>query len=182
MLPSIYSSSLIIFSGLISSNWSGGKINLKVEGGGETKTIMATIPTVGDNTLSLLCCWGHKTAFCLHIFLLFPPFSSHIRPKRLTLRPYKEYWFVFKDTSISYYKNKEASNGEPIEQLHLRGKRKTSTQNNGYGQTRIISMLAAYGLYTKPDWEVVRLLHWINCYALKWLWSSDDKSEWWGFF
>ncbi|CAK6962660.1 fermitin family homolog 1 isoform X2 [Scomber scombrus] len=43
------------------------------------------------------------------------------RPKRLTLRPYKEYWFVFKDTTISYYKNKEVSNGEPIEQFHLRG-------------------------------------------------------------
>uniref|UniRef100_A0A665V6H9 PH domain-containing protein n=1 Tax=Echeneis naucrates TaxID=173247 RepID=A0A665V6H9_ECHNA len=43
------------------------------------------------------------------------------RPKRLTLRPYKEYWFVFKDTNISYYKNKEAANGEPIEQFHLRG-------------------------------------------------------------
>uniref|UniRef100_A0A672HMN4 PH domain-containing protein n=1 Tax=Salarias fasciatus TaxID=181472 RepID=A0A672HMN4_SALFA len=48
-------------------------------------------------------------------------FLSQIRPKRLTLRPYKEYWFVFKDTTISYYKNKEASAGEPIEQFHLRG-------------------------------------------------------------
>lgn len=48
--------------------------------------------------------------------------SSKIRPKRLTLKPYKEYWFVFKDTTISYYKNKEASHAEPIEQLHLRGK------------------------------------------------------------
>uniref|UniRef100_A0A4W6DYJ0 FERM domain containing kindlin 1 n=1 Tax=Lates calcarifer TaxID=8187 RepID=A0A4W6DYJ0_LATCA len=43
------------------------------------------------------------------------------RPKRLTLRPYKEYWFVFKDTTISYFKNKEAAGGEPIEQFHLRG-------------------------------------------------------------
>ncbi|XP_010880492.1 fermitin family homolog 1 [Esox lucius] len=43
------------------------------------------------------------------------------RPKRLTLRSYKEYWFVFKDTTISYYKNKESASGEPIEQLHLRG-------------------------------------------------------------
>ncbi|CAF96115.1 unnamed protein product, partial [Tetraodon nigroviridis] len=43
------------------------------------------------------------------------------RPKRLTLRPYKEYWFVFKDTTISYFKNKEASHGEPVEQFHLRG-------------------------------------------------------------
>uniref|UniRef100_A0A7N8Y7E7 FERM domain containing kindlin 1 n=1 Tax=Mastacembelus armatus TaxID=205130 RepID=A0A7N8Y7E7_9TELE len=46
---------------------------------------------------------------------------SNMLPKRLTLRPYKEYWFVFKDTTISYYKNKEAASGEPIEQLHLRG-------------------------------------------------------------
>lgn len=43
------------------------------------------------------------------------------RPKRLTLKPYKEYWFVFRDTSISYFKNKESANKEPIEQLHLRG-------------------------------------------------------------
>uniref|UniRef100_A0A8C3A4Q7 FERM domain containing kindlin 1 n=1 Tax=Cyclopterus lumpus TaxID=8103 RepID=A0A8C3A4Q7_CYCLU len=42
-------------------------------------------------------------------------------PKRLTLRPYKEYWFVFKDTTISYYKSKETSSGEPMEQFHLRG-------------------------------------------------------------
>uniref|UniRef100_A0A8D3C397 FERM domain containing kindlin 1 n=1 Tax=Scophthalmus maximus TaxID=52904 RepID=A0A8D3C397_SCOMX len=40
---------------------------------------------------------------------------------RLTLRPYKEYWFVFKDTNISYYKNKETASGEPLEQFHLRG-------------------------------------------------------------
>uniref|UniRef100_A0AAZ3NNG7 PH domain-containing protein n=1 Tax=Oncorhynchus tshawytscha TaxID=74940 RepID=A0AAZ3NNG7_ONCTS len=34
---------------------------------------------------------------------------------------YTEYWFVFKDITISYYKNKETASGEPIEQLHLRG-------------------------------------------------------------
>uniref|UniRef100_A0A671U2W0 FERM domain containing kindlin 1 n=1 Tax=Sparus aurata TaxID=8175 RepID=A0A671U2W0_SPAAU len=55
------------------------------------------------------------------ILTRFSLFFSLIRPKRLTLRPYKEYWFVFKDTTISYYKNKETSNGEPIEQFHLRG-------------------------------------------------------------
>lgn len=43
------------------------------------------------------------------------------RPKRLTLKPYKEYWFVFRDTTISYFKNKDSANKEPIEQLHLRG-------------------------------------------------------------
>uniref|UniRef100_A0A8C5MU55 FERM domain containing kindlin 1 n=1 Tax=Leptobrachium leishanense TaxID=445787 RepID=A0A8C5MU55_9ANUR len=43
------------------------------------------------------------------------------RPKKLTLKAYKQYWFMFKDTSISYFKNKEAGHGEPIEKLSLRG-------------------------------------------------------------
>ncbi|XP_073484721.1 fermitin family homolog 1 [Aquarana catesbeiana] len=43
------------------------------------------------------------------------------RAKKLTLKAYKQYWFVFKDTSISYFKNKEAGHGEPIEKLNLRG-------------------------------------------------------------
>uniref|UniRef100_A0A673ZQ31 FERM domain containing kindlin 1 n=1 Tax=Salmo trutta TaxID=8032 RepID=A0A673ZQ31_SALTR len=53
--------------------------------------------------------------------ILVQLFCFVTRPKRLTLRPFKEYWFVFKDTTISYYKNKETASGEPIEQLHLRG-------------------------------------------------------------
>ncbi|XP_053316107.1 fermitin family homolog 1 [Spea bombifrons] len=43
------------------------------------------------------------------------------RPKKLALKAYKKYWFVFKDTSISYFKNKESAHGEPVEKLNLRG-------------------------------------------------------------
>ncbi|XP_053140777.1 fermitin family homolog 1 [Hemicordylus capensis] len=43
------------------------------------------------------------------------------RSKKLTLKAFKPYWFVFKDTSLSYFKNKEAEYGEPIEKLNLRG-------------------------------------------------------------
>ncbi|TRY54756.1 hypothetical protein DNTS_031272 [Danionella cerebrum] len=43
------------------------------------------------------------------------------RPKRLTLKGYKQYWCKFQDTSISYYKNKEDCYGEPIQQLNLKG-------------------------------------------------------------
>ncbi|XP_058253644.1 fermitin family homolog 3b [Hemibagrus wyckioides] len=43
------------------------------------------------------------------------------RPKRLTLRDYKQYWFKFQDTSIFYYKSKEESYGEPIQQMNLKG-------------------------------------------------------------
>uniref|UniRef100_A0A8C1TNA4 Fermitin family member 1 n=1 Tax=Cyprinus carpio TaxID=7962 RepID=A0A8C1TNA4_CYPCA len=60
----------------------------------------------------------NKLYSALFTYLLI---SLLYRPKRLTLKPYKEYWFVFRDTTISYYKNKESANKEPIEQLHLRG-------------------------------------------------------------
>ncbi|KAF6088000.1 fermitin family member 1 [Phyllostomus discolor] len=43
------------------------------------------------------------------------------RPKKLLLKTIKQYWFVFKDTSIAYFKNKELEQGEPIEKLNLRG-------------------------------------------------------------
>nr|XP_043895811.1 fermitin family homolog 3b [Solea senegalensis] len=43
------------------------------------------------------------------------------RPKRLTLKGYKQYWCKFQDTSIAYFKSKEESIGEPIQQIHLKG-------------------------------------------------------------
>lgn len=43
------------------------------------------------------------------------------RPKRLTLKGYKQYWCKFQDTSISYYKSVEDRYGEPIQQLNLKG-------------------------------------------------------------
>uniref|UniRef100_H0X839 FERM domain containing kindlin 1 n=1 Tax=Otolemur garnettii TaxID=30611 RepID=H0X839_OTOGA len=43
------------------------------------------------------------------------------RPKKLILKTFKQYWFVFKDTSIAYYKNEELEHGEPVEKLNLRG-------------------------------------------------------------
>uniref|UniRef100_A0A8C1TA78 Fermitin family member 3b n=1 Tax=Cyprinus carpio TaxID=7962 RepID=A0A8C1TA78_CYPCA len=51
------------------------------------------------------------------IFDHFPP----CRPKRLTLKGYKQYWCKFQETSISYYKSKEDRYGEPIQQLNLKG-------------------------------------------------------------
>uniref|UniRef100_A0A671SAY4 Fermitin family homolog 3-like n=1 Tax=Sinocyclocheilus anshuiensis TaxID=1608454 RepID=A0A671SAY4_9TELE len=42
-------------------------------------------------------------------------------PKRLTLKGYKQYWFTFKETTISYFKSKEESCKEPIQQMSLKG-------------------------------------------------------------
>ncbi|NXQ41328.1 FERM1 protein, partial [Catharus fuscescens] len=44
-----------------------------------------------------------------------------VRPKKLALKAIKTYWFVFRDTSISYFKNKESAQGEPVEKLNLKG-------------------------------------------------------------
>uniref|UniRef100_A0A8C9WSA7 FERM domain containing kindlin 3 n=1 Tax=Scleropages formosus TaxID=113540 RepID=A0A8C9WSA7_SCLFO len=53
--------------------------------------------------------------------LLTSPSISASRPKRLTLKGYKQYWFVFKDASISYFKSKEEGFGEPIQKMDLKG-------------------------------------------------------------
>uniref|UniRef100_A0AAX7UJT7 PH domain-containing protein n=1 Tax=Astatotilapia calliptera TaxID=8154 RepID=A0AAX7UJT7_ASTCA len=47
--------------------------------------------------------------------------SASDLPKRLTLKGYKQYWFKFQDTSISYFKSKEESIGEPIQMINLKG-------------------------------------------------------------
>ncbi|KAM4772085.1 fermitin family homolog 1 [Rhinophrynus dorsalis] len=67
---------------------------------------------------------GGKTDKILEDITDIPKLADNLklfRPKKLTLKACKQYWFVFKDTSISYFKNKEAGHGEPIEKLNLRG-------------------------------------------------------------
>ncbi|XP_042181282.1 fermitin family homolog 2 isoform X11 [Oncorhynchus tshawytscha] len=44
-----------------------------------------------------------------------------IRPKKLTLKGYKQYWCTFKDITISCYKSKEEAHGTPSLQMNLRG-------------------------------------------------------------
>uniref|UniRef100_G1K3A2 ADP-ribosylation factor-like protein 8A n=1 Tax=Xenopus tropicalis TaxID=8364 RepID=G1K3A2_XENTR len=67
---------------------------------------------------------GGKTDRLLEDITDIPKLADNLklfRPKKLTLKASKQYWFVFKDTSISYFKNKEAAHGEPVEKLNLRG-------------------------------------------------------------
>ncbi|XP_037666845.1 fermitin family homolog 1 isoform X2 [Choloepus didactylus] len=67
---------------------------------------------------------GGKTDNTLEDITDIPKLSDNLklfRPKKLTLKAFKQYWFVFKDTSIAYFKNKELEQGEPVEKLNLRG-------------------------------------------------------------
>ncbi|XP_044300185.1 fermitin family homolog 1 [Varanus komodoensis] len=67
---------------------------------------------------------GGKTESMLEDITDIPKLAHNLklfRSKKLTLKAFKQYWFVFKDTSVAYFKNEEAENGEPIEKLNLRG-------------------------------------------------------------
>ncbi|CAB1331065.1 unnamed protein product [Coregonus sp. 'balchen'] len=44
-----------------------------------------------------------------------------LKPKKLTLKGYKQYWCTFKDITISCYKSKEEAHGTPSLQMNLRG-------------------------------------------------------------
>uniref|UniRef100_A0A671M8A3 Fermitin family homolog 3-like n=1 Tax=Sinocyclocheilus anshuiensis TaxID=1608454 RepID=A0A671M8A3_9TELE len=103
-----------------------GKVSL-------TEQIVASCPAMEDLDSALQCLEvkmeGESSAddmlvtttvnltFMTNIFVVSPFF----RPKRLTLKGYKQYWFTFKDTTISYYKSKEESSKEPIQQINLKG-------------------------------------------------------------
>ncbi|XP_021563755.1 fermitin family homolog 3-like [Carlito syrichta] len=43
------------------------------------------------------------------------------RPRKLTLKGYRQHWVVFKETTLSYYKSQDEAPGDPIQQLNLKG-------------------------------------------------------------
>lgn len=43
------------------------------------------------------------------------------RPRRFTLKGFKQYYFTCKDMSLRYYKNSESTKEDPIEKINLRG-------------------------------------------------------------
>uniref|UniRef100_A0A8C1WWD3 Fermitin family member 2 n=1 Tax=Cyprinus carpio TaxID=7962 RepID=A0A8C1WWD3_CYPCA len=65
---------------------------------------------------------GGKTSNTLsHVPLMLSNFHLHLRPKKLTLKGYKQYWCTFKDITISCYKSREEAHLTPAHQMNLRG-------------------------------------------------------------
>ncbi|XP_064407820.1 fermitin family homolog 3 [Latimeria chalumnae] len=67
---------------------------------------------------------GAKPSDVLDSITTIPELTDYLkifRPKKLTLKGYKQFWFIFKETLISYYKSKEEALGEPIQQMNLKG-------------------------------------------------------------
>uniref|UniRef100_A0A2K6EEN8 FERM domain containing kindlin 3 n=1 Tax=Propithecus coquereli TaxID=379532 RepID=A0A2K6EEN8_PROCO len=57
-----------------------------------------------------------------------PELKDHLRIFRdgspageLTLKGYRQYWVLFKETTLSYYKSQDEAPGDPIQQLNLKG-------------------------------------------------------------
>uniref|UniRef100_A0A3Q2R060 FERM domain containing kindlin 2 n=1 Tax=Fundulus heteroclitus TaxID=8078 RepID=A0A3Q2R060_FUNHE len=67
---------------------------------------------------------GGKTSNTLGDITSIPELADYVKvfkPKKLTLKGYKQYWCTFKDITISCYKSKEEAHGTPAHQMNLRG-------------------------------------------------------------
>uniref|UniRef100_A0A669EBN9 FERM domain containing kindlin 2 n=1 Tax=Oreochromis niloticus TaxID=8128 RepID=A0A669EBN9_ORENI len=67
---------------------------------------------------------GGKTSNTLGDITSIPELADYVKvfkPKKLTLKGYKQYWCTFKDITISCYKSKEEAHGTPSHQMNLRG-------------------------------------------------------------
>ncbi|MGH0183604.1 UNVERIFIED_CONTAM: hypothetical protein FKN15_012679 [Acipenser sinensis] len=67
---------------------------------------------------------GGKTSSILGDITSIPELADYVKvfkPKKLTLKGYKQYWCTFKDITISCYKSKEEAHGTPAYQMNLRG-------------------------------------------------------------
>lgn len=97
-----------------------------------------------ENNLSSVILLWFLTNFCLYL-----------RPKKLTLKGYKQYWCTFKDITISCYKSREEAHGTPAHQMNLRGERSLQTHDALVESvfTRGVSLLVPHDL--KSFLEVV---------------------------
>uniref|UniRef100_A0AAY4AIV2 PH domain-containing protein n=1 Tax=Denticeps clupeoides TaxID=299321 RepID=A0AAY4AIV2_9TELE len=67
---------------------------------------------------------GGKTSNTLGDITSIPELADYVKvfkPKKLTLKGYKQYWCTFKDITISCYKSREEAHGTPALQMNLRG-------------------------------------------------------------
>uniref|UniRef100_A0A8C2FWN6 Fermitin family member 3a n=1 Tax=Cyprinus carpio TaxID=7962 RepID=A0A8C2FWN6_CYPCA len=95
-----------------------GKVSL-------TEQFVASCPAMDDLDSALQCLEvkmeGESSADDMLETMTAPELHDYLKIFRLTLKGYKQYWFTFKDTTISYFKSKEESCKEPIQQMNLKG-------------------------------------------------------------
>lgn len=77
---------------------------------------------------------------------LLPP-----RPRKLTLKGYRQHWVVFKETTLSYYKSQEEAPGDPIQQLNLKGEQGPAGQDRDKGRRWLGALLARLSLPLRAE-------------------------------
>ncbi|KAG7314768.1 hypothetical protein KOW79_022071 [Hemibagrus wyckioides] len=94
----------------------------------QTEQLVETCPAMEDLDSALQCLEvkleAESSAEEMLDVMTAPELHDYLkifRPKKQTLKKYKQFWFTFKDTSILYYKSKEESCKEPIQQMNLKG-------------------------------------------------------------
>ncbi|XP_013404560.1 fermitin family homolog 2 [Lingula anatina] len=48
-------------------------------------------------------------------------YLKFFKPKKLTFKSFKKYWFAFRDTHLVMHKSKETTNGQPLMRVNLKG-------------------------------------------------------------
>jgi hypothetical protein len=43
------------------------------------------------------------------------------KPRRFTFKSFKRYWFIMRDTQLTYFTNESQQRGTPIEKISLKG-------------------------------------------------------------
>ncbi|XP_062844471.1 fermitin family homolog 3 [Trichomycterus rosablanca] len=94
----------------------------------QTEQLVDSCPAMDDLDSALQCLEvkleSESSAEEMLDTMLAPELHDYLkifRPKKQTLKKYKQFWFTFKDTSFMYYKSKEESCKEPIQEMNLRG-------------------------------------------------------------
>ena len=141
--------------------------------------------------LTWFYCFGNVKLCCKNKKSLHQ--SLHSRPRRFTLKGFKQYYFTCKDMSLRYYKSSENTNEEPIEKISLRGCEVTpdvniSQQRYGVklevpapdGMTDYIIRFATVSRLLFSSWLCGS--HFVTCYCFP-VWetgnSCDSRSDCW---
>ncbi|XP_037694074.1 fermitin family homolog 3 isoform X2 [Choloepus didactylus] len=100
----------------------------KLSQSGEVGELRSTDPGLDDLDAALsnleVKLEGSASTDMLDSLTTIPELKDHLRifrPRKLTLKGYRQHWVVFKETTLSYYKSQDEAPGDPIQQLNLKG-------------------------------------------------------------
>ncbi|KFO28457.1 Fermitin family like protein 3 [Fukomys damarensis] len=100
----------------------------KLSQSGEAGEVAGTDPGLDDLDAALnnleVKLEGSAPTDVLDSLTTIPELKDHLRifrPRKLTLKGYRQHWVVFKETTLSYYKSQDEAPGDPIQQLNLKG-------------------------------------------------------------